>query len=447
MTVNTSTGADNRVLISVTIQQNELAEKTNKAINKYRKNLTMPGFRKGHAPEGLVRKQYGDSIKFEELNTLLREGVNQYVNEHSKSIMITPIPVEQDNLDLKAEEMVFEFETIVKPELNLDLSSLEVTGYQVEVTDEEVDALIEKYRKQVSDNAEPTSVQTISSATRSLKLLMSWEEIDAPSEVTLQATDFEPAFFETLHGKNVDDSFTASSKEMFTEKNWKNIIDGHALGSYLIAEEEVTLTLVIVDVYELPLIENGAEFYTQLFGPDTDITTVEAMKERLKTDMNASYSGDINNYMFNEVTELLLAKYPIEIPRETVRRAISENGQEVTDEVVQSNIDSLRWTMIDSTLREQFDITVKREEIREYLFANFVRQIGGMQLNDQLVELVNQIVDKDMEKNEKVEDAAYQISAGKITEVYRNNCKINWITVTPTDFQLKIQEQKERLGS
>jgi hypothetical protein len=46
-----------------------------------------------------------------------------------------------------------------------------------------------------------------------------------------------------------------------------------------------------------------------------------------------------------------------------------------------------------------------------------------------------------------VEDAAYQISAGKITEVYRNNCKINWVTLTPTDFQLKIQEQKERLGS
>lgn len=447
MTVNTNTDASNRVLISVTVSKAELADKTNQAIKKYRKTLALPGFRKGHVPDGVVRKQYGESIKFEELNTMLRSAVNDYMAENNRNILLTPIPVEQDQMDFSAEEMVFEFESVVRPELDIDLSTIKVEGYNVQVTEEEVAELIAKYHKQVSENAEPTLVDAITPNTKELNAAMLFNETATEYPATLPVAVFDPAYFEGIIGTVTGATLTATAGVMFGEGKVGAAIQKLNITPETEIGDTTTISLVINAIHEFPLLPVDENLFDQLFGPG-EVTSEAEMREKVADDLNFSYSGDVNNYLYNEITEALLKAYPVAFPIETLRRVVQDEGKvEVTEELLEKNISSLHWTILDASLREQFGVKVTREEIREYLFKAFVQQVGGMQLNDNLKELINQIVDKDMEKSEKVEDAAYQISASKLMDVYRDNCAINFTNVTPAEFQNKIAEQKERLGS
>ena len=54
-------------------------ENVKKAIKEFSKKASMPGFRPGKVPAGLVKKQYGTSILAEEVNKLLQENLYNYI--------------------------------------------------------------------------------------------------------------------------------------------------------------------------------------------------------------------------------------------------------------------------------------------------------------------------------------------------------------------------------
>ena len=64
--------------LTITLEQNDFAEKVLNVLNDYRKNANIPGFRKGHVPMGMVKKQYGKSIMIDEVNKLLQDSIEYY---------------------------------------------------------------------------------------------------------------------------------------------------------------------------------------------------------------------------------------------------------------------------------------------------------------------------------------------------------------------------------
>ena len=60
-------------LMTLTIEQSDYAEKVEKTLKDYRKRAQVPGFRPGQAPMGMIKRQYGMSVKVDEINRLLGE--------------------------------------------------------------------------------------------------------------------------------------------------------------------------------------------------------------------------------------------------------------------------------------------------------------------------------------------------------------------------------------
>ncbi|MFY7811170.1 MAG: trigger factor family protein, partial [Flavobacterium sp.] len=63
-------------IISVTITKEDYAEKIEKILKDYKKQAVIPGFRKGMVPMSHIQKQYGDAVKFDEINKLVEEKLN-----------------------------------------------------------------------------------------------------------------------------------------------------------------------------------------------------------------------------------------------------------------------------------------------------------------------------------------------------------------------------------
>lgn len=145
------TGVNNGTL-TFTIGQDTIAKGLNIAFDKVKKNLNVPGFRKGKVSRTVFNKMYGEEALYEEaLNAVLSESYEAAVAESGID------PVAQPKIDIKSmnkgEDWEITADVIVKPEVKLgDYKNLEVSvDVEKDVTDADVDAKIEAAQKNLAE--------------------------------------------------------------------------------------------------------------------------------------------------------------------------------------------------------------------------------------------------------------------------------------------------------
>ena len=89
-------------VLSVVIENTDYESKVEEVLKDYKKRANIPGFRKGHTPIGLIKKQYGVSVKVDEINKLMQKGLGDYLGEKKLNILGNPIPVEKNDIDWNA---------------------------------------------------------------------------------------------------------------------------------------------------------------------------------------------------------------------------------------------------------------------------------------------------------------------------------------------------------
>lgn len=149
MTANWEKTGTNEGVLTFEIPAETIKTETDKAFNKVKKNLNVPGFRKGKVPRHIFNKQFGEESLFEDaLNAALPEAYQAAVDESGIE------PVSQPKIDIKSMEKgqpwVMTAEVTVKPEVKLgEYKNLKVEKQDREVTDEEVEqALQDRQEKQ-----------------------------------------------------------------------------------------------------------------------------------------------------------------------------------------------------------------------------------------------------------------------------------------------------------
>lgn len=138
---------NNEVKISMTLGAEAFEKATQAAYLKNRGKFNLPGFRKGKSPRKMIESQYGEGVFYEDaLNDLLSV-------EYPKAIETLELDViDRPDIDVKelekGKDIIVEATVTVKPEVKIsDYKGLEVEKVEVNVTDEDVDAEIEKTRE------------------------------------------------------------------------------------------------------------------------------------------------------------------------------------------------------------------------------------------------------------------------------------------------------------
>ena len=140
----------NKVKLGMTISAEDFDKAVDKAYLKLRKTITVPGFRKGHAPKGVIEKAYGWYVfvddAFDEAYPAVYEAA---VKEHDVK------PVDRPDITIlsaeKGEDVAFEAVVTVMPEVSLgQYKGIEVEKQEYNVTDEMVNAEIECERENVA---------------------------------------------------------------------------------------------------------------------------------------------------------------------------------------------------------------------------------------------------------------------------------------------------------
>ena len=110
-------------VIKLDISKEDYRDKVEKILTDYRKTANIPGFRKGHVPMGMVKKQYGKAVLIDEVNKLIQDALSKYLVEEKLDVLGNPLPKAQDDLDWNSDSFSFEFELGLAPNFEVKLKS------------------------------------------------------------------------------------------------------------------------------------------------------------------------------------------------------------------------------------------------------------------------------------------------------------------------------------
>lgn len=146
---------NSQAALTLTLDAASIEDAYNKRIQKYAKELTIPGFRKGHVPASVIERKFGDQIREESTFDTMEEALKEAYTSLDKKDMplVFSTPVLQDEEKLlpfkKDSDITFTVIYDVMPRFELpQYTGLEVEVPVVEITDADIDKEIERYREQ-----------------------------------------------------------------------------------------------------------------------------------------------------------------------------------------------------------------------------------------------------------------------------------------------------------
>lgn len=133
--------------LTIEVDSTEFDSAVDKAYQKSRSKISLPGFRKGKAPRAMIEKMYGSGIFYEDAaNMIIPDAYESAAKESGLVIVAQPeISVEQVE---KGKPFIFTAVVAVKPEVTLgEYKGIEVEKQSVEVTQEDIDEAIDRVRE------------------------------------------------------------------------------------------------------------------------------------------------------------------------------------------------------------------------------------------------------------------------------------------------------------
>ncbi len=199
----------NMVKLTIEVSAEEFEKGMQSAYQKNKNRINVPGFRKGKAPRQLIEKMYGSAIFYEDAaNEVIPAAYDRETADCGLELVSQPkIDVEQIG---KGKPFIFTAEVAVKPEVTLgEYKGLEVPKTEISVTDEEVDAEIQKEREK---NASMIDVDDRAVENGDVIKLDFDGSVDGVPfeggkaenhELTVGSNSFIPGFEEQLVGMNI----------------------------------------------------------------------------------------------------------------------------------------------------------------------------------------------------------------------------------------------------
>ena len=206
-----------QVVISLEANKEEWNEALKKSYAKNKSRFQVPGFRKGKVPYQLVCQYYGEGVLFEDaINEIANKQYPEAVKEHDLKVVSRP---EMDVTDINDEGIKYTISVYVKPEFELgQYEGVEVPFKDQVVTDEDIDAEIERMRKRNASLEEVTDRpaqegDTVTIDYEGFKDGVAFEGGKGEGyNLKLGSKSFIPGFEEQVAGHNVEDEFTIEVK-------------------------------------------------------------------------------------------------------------------------------------------------------------------------------------------------------------------------------------------
>jgi trigger factor len=377
----------NVVTIEFEITPEKFEEGVQKAYLKNRKNINIPGFRKGRAPRKLIESRYGKGVFYEDALDIVIPPAYEEALEETKLD-----PIDQPKLDIKEFEegknIVITADVEVKPEVELAIpEEVEVVKVISEVDDEQVENSLKEMQEKNARiiNVEDRPVKEGDTVTIDYKGFIGEEEFEGGSaenqSLEIGSKSFIPGFEEQLVGKSSGEDVEV--KVTFPEE----------YSAEELAGKEATFNVKIHEIKEKELPELDDEFAKDV----SEFDTIDELRKDTKENLikKAKDNEKITNQN-NAITEFV-SKCDTVVPEVLIDREIENQLNGFRQQLAQQGIKLEDYTQmigqemdeLKENLRPQAETSVKTELVIEAVANKHDFEVTEEELNEELKKLAN----------------------------------------------------------
>ena len=421
-------------VVKVDIIADDYQPKVDKILVDYRKKADIPGFRKGHVPMGMIKKQYEKSVMIDEVNKLLQDSLNKYLTEEKIEILGNPIPKSQENFTWDTKNFSFEFELGLVPQFEVNLTSKKkITQYVINADDSLIDKEIENLQ---SRYGKMSAVDIINENTNVTGTFVN-EEKEIENKSTINLSDIKgKTNLKKFVGSKVGDVIELKTKSLFSD-------DSKLMGALGLSNEEIEglnikVLFTIEETTEIELADLDQELFDKLF-TDGSVKSVTELRNKIKEDAEKQFLQQADQQLLNSVTEFLIDNTSFDLPSEFLQKWLATAGEkqltpEEAAEEYNKSEKGLRYQLIQEKILKENDIKLDYEELKEYA-KGFIRtqmaQFGNMNPEDaELDDIANRIL-SNQEEAKKLQD---QLMSQKLMTFYKEKMTFKTKKVTYEGF-------------
>ncbi len=432
-------------VLNVSIDKVDYEKPVADKLKEYRQKASIPGFRPGKVPAGLIKKRFGTSVLVEEVNTLLSQKLSQYLVEEKLNILGEPLPNTEKQKDIdweKDENFEFAFDIALAPDVNISLDKRnKLPYYNIKVSDEMIDKQVDYAASQMGKNIPDEEVTDKSSVRGNFVQLDENGEVveeGIQPEGVLIAIDMmkDEEIKKEFIGKKKDDAVVFDPVKAFEDRHEV----GHMLNISHEAADELNsdFKFTITEILKFEKAEINEELFKKLYGDETDVKTVEDFRNRIKEEIASSLKYSSEQKFSLDTREALLEKAGIELPETFLKRWLKEVNKELTEQKIDDEfepfIDDLKWQLIKDKIGKENELKVTEEEAGAFALqmaqAQYY-QYGIYNIPDEQLESFAKMI---LEKPEEKERIYKKLFEDKVIAVVKDKVSLDEKEVSQEEF-------------
>ena len=395
----------NMAKLTIEVSAEELEKALQGAYNKQKKNISIPGFRKGKVPRQMIEKMYGPEVFYDDAaNQLIPEAYGKVYDEEDLEI------VSQPKIDIvqieKGKPFIFTAEVALKPEVTLgEYKGLKVEKISNRVTQKEIDA---KLAEEQEKNARTVSVTDRPVQDKDEVVLDFEGFVDGVAfeggkgenyPLTIGSGSFIPGFEDQLIGANLEEE--KEVRVTFPEEYHAKDLAGK--------DAVFKCTVHEIKVKELPELDD--EFASDV----SEFETLDAFKADIKAKIKEQKIAEGKRKQEDKPVEEAVANAQMDIPDAMIDTEVRQMANDFAQRLQQQGL----------TMDQYFQFTgMTAEKMTEELKPQALKRIQTRLVLEAIVKAENiEISDEKIDEEIQKMAESYKMEAEKLKEFMGENEK------------------------
>ena len=436
-------------LMTITLEKEDYQGEVEKTLKDYRKRANIPGFRPGQAPMGMIKRQFGASVKVDAINKMLGEKLYEYIRENKIQMLGEPLPSEQqEQLDFESDApLTFKFDIAVAPEFKAELTGKDkVDYYNITVDDKLIDQQVEMYQSRAGQYEKTEQYD----AEQRDMLKGDLREVGKEGGIELSEISLMPQYIKVDDQKKLFDGCKLGDVITWNPRKAYPDNDAEVSAMLKIQKEEVKdhegdFTFQVTEISRYVKAPVDQKLFDQVYG-EGNVKDEKEFRQKIADQISQQFKSDSDYKFLLDVRAHMEKKVgKLEFPEAILKRVMLNNNKDKGADFVEKNFEAsikeLGWHLIKEQLVAAQDIKIEDDDLKnvakEAARAQFA-QYGMSNIPDEYLENYAQEMLKKRENVDGLVDRAVDV---KLTAALKNVVKLNEKDITLEDFQKLLQEK------
>lgn len=408
----------------INITREDYRQKVDDVLKNYKKTASIPGFRKGHVPMGMIKKQYEKAVIADEVNKLLQQEMDRYIKEEKLDLLGGPLPKnEKATLDWDSETLDFEFELGLAPKIVADLKVLKkVIRYEITPDDKMIEEQLTYLRKQYGKLVSQKKVE------KGFEISAQFQneagELDVMGVFSLEDLKAKKAV-DAIKAAKVGELLTIATKNFFKEES--KAVQILRIDNDKFQSLSGDFSVEIKEINERVLAVLDKELFDKLYAPDT-VKNEKELKEKIREGLQAQLAPQADQKLMNDISAQLVAQTKFNLPEAFLKRWLQTSGKEPLDEKgaaeeFENSEKGIRYQLIEGKIIEDNELNLNFEELKAFtaeMVRNQMAQYGQVPEDKQLDGIVSNVL-TNQEETKRLSD---QLMQHKLLEFYKEKAPL-----------------------